>query len=203
MAVILKEKHSFLGKSIMPVMMELKVVPTPTQFARLKKDHPLERYKLEELQHEFKKLTGEELTNVLALAGKPANAENAIHALYLAILQANNVGAPKGSLLKEIQDRPSSEPIQLVSGMTVTPPQSRETGSLESRMKKLEENLATQHKQSVDDALRNVRTITARPKLVSPEVLIAALEALVDSASVGNHPDKDFFKKSLIACRQH
>lgn len=70
-------------------------------------------------------------------------------------------------------------------------------------MRKLEENLATQHQQSVDDALRNVRTLAARPKLVSPGVLIAALEALVDSACVGNHPDQDFFKKSLIACRQY
>ena len=109
------------------------------------------------------------------------------------------MGAPKGSLLRETQDRTSSEPIQ--SALRTSSNPAPET--LESRMKKLEDNLATRHRQSVDDALRNVRTLAARPKLVSPGVLIAALEALVDSASVGNHPDQDFFKKSLIACRQH
>lgn len=45
--------------------------------------------------------------------------------------------------------------------------------------------------------------LASRKKLVSPGVLIAALEVLVDNASAGGHPDKDFFQKALIACRQH
>jgi hypothetical protein len=93
MAVTLKEKHSLMGKSILPILMELKVAPMPAQLglARLKKDHPLEHYKLEELQLEFKKLTGEELNNVLTLAGKATGSvDNAIHAMHLAILQVCN-----------------------------------------------------------------------------------------------------------------
>lgn len=74
MAVVLKEKHSLIGRGILPVVMELKVGPPPSPpIARVKKDHPLEHYKLEELIQEFKRLTGEELTNVLTLAGKPTN----------------------------------------------------------------------------------------------------------------------------------
>lgn len=61
----------------------------PPSTPRLKKDHPLERYKLEELNQEFKRLIGEELTNVLTLAGKPKNSENAIYAFHLAITQAS------------------------------------------------------------------------------------------------------------------
>lgn len=75
--------------------------------------------------------------------------------------------------------------------------------NLENRMKKLEENLAKQHRQTVEEALKNVRTLASRQKLVSPGVLIAAFEVLVDNASAGGHPDEDFFQKALIACRQH
>lgn len=72
------------------MVMELKVGPPPSPpIARVKKDHPLEHYKLEELIQEFKRLTGEELTNVLTLAGKPTNSENASYALHLAIIQAS------------------------------------------------------------------------------------------------------------------
>lgn len=48
--------------------------------------------------------------------------------------------------------------------------------NLENRMKKMDENLATQHRQTVKEALKNVRTLTPRPTLVSPGVLFAALK---------------------------
>lgn len=43
-------------------------------------------------------------------------------------------------------------------------------------MKEMDENLATQHRQTVKEALKNVRTLTPRPTLVSPGVLFAALK---------------------------
>lgn len=52
MTLVLKPKHSLLGKSLLPVIMELKSNQPGMQidtFARLKKDHPLEKYSLEGL----------------------------------------------------------------------------------------------------------------------------------------------------------
>lgn len=43
-------------------------------------------------------------------------------------------------------------------------------------MKEMDENLATQHRQTVKEALKNVRTLTPRPTLVSPGTLFAALK---------------------------
>lgn len=64
-AVVLKEKHSLIGRGILPVVMELKVGPPPPLSPIAK----LIEHKLEELIQELKRLTGEELTNVLTLAG--------------------------------------------------------------------------------------------------------------------------------------
>ena len=118
--------------------------------------------------------------------------------------QANNVGAPRGSALKEPAPAASGSSAEA----TASSPASSSSGTpsageLEGRMKKLEENLALQHKHGVDDALKNVRTLASRPKLTSPGVLIASLEVLVDCASASGHPEKEFYQKALTACRQH
>ena len=60
MTVVLKQKHSLLGKSLLSLILEVKADQSETDtLARLKKDHPLERYSLEELKSEFNKLTRE------------------------------------------------------------------------------------------------------------------------------------------------
>lgn len=64
-AVVLKEKHSLIGRGILPVVMKLKVGHPPPSPPIAK----LIEHKLEELIQELKRLTGEELTNVLTLAG--------------------------------------------------------------------------------------------------------------------------------------
>lgn len=70
MTLVLKPKHSLLGKSLLPVIMELKSNQPGMQidtFARLKKDHPLEKYSLEELKVEFNRLTGETIQSLLII----------------------------------------------------------------------------------------------------------------------------------------
>ena len=106
--VTLKPKHSLVGRSLLPVIIELKsVTDTATggdgqgQLARLKKDHPLEHYSVEELMAEFRKLTGDSLTDVLALAGKTSDPENVRFAVHLAVVHANAAGAPRGQTLAE------------------------------------------------------------------------------------------------------
>lgn len=82
-AVVLKEKHSLIGRGILPVVMKLKVGHPPPSPPIAK----LIEHKLEELIQELKRLTGEELTNVLTLAGGgPTSSENEIFALHLAII---------------------------------------------------------------------------------------------------------------------
>lgn len=80
-AVVLKEKHSLIGRGILPVVMKLKVGHPPSPPIAKLIEH-----KLEELIQELKRLTGEELTNVLTLAGGPTSSENEIFALHLAII---------------------------------------------------------------------------------------------------------------------
>lgn len=58
---------------------------------------------------------------------------------------------------------------QPVSG-AITPPQPQaaaDSTNLENMTRKLEENLATQHTQTVEVALKNIRILVSMPKLIS------------------------------------
>jgi len=61
-AQILKVRHSLIGKSLIPVINQVKALeeglPLP-ELARLKKGHPIENYNLNELHQEFERLTGD------------------------------------------------------------------------------------------------------------------------------------------------
>ena len=100
--VTLKAKHSLVGRSLLPVIMEL-MSATDTggdgQLARLTKDHPLEHYNVEELINEFRKLTGDSLSDVLTLAGKTSDPENVRYAVHLAVVHANAAGPHRGQTL--------------------------------------------------------------------------------------------------------
>ena len=65
--------------------------------------------------------------------------------------------------------------------------------TLEGRMKKLEDGLASHHRQSTEEALKSVRILASRPKLTAPGALISALELLVENATIGGHPEKDYY----------
>lgn len=75
MSIILKQKHSLLGKNLLPLALRLKDVDE-REFARLKKEHPLTRYSVEELENEFKNLTGEKAKEILSLVGKHRDFNN-------------------------------------------------------------------------------------------------------------------------------
>lgn len=61
-AQILKVRLFFIGKSLIPVINQVKALeeglPLP-ELARRKKDHPIENYNLNELHQEFERLTGD------------------------------------------------------------------------------------------------------------------------------------------------
>lgn len=95
MTLVLKPKHSLLGKSLLPVIMELKSNQPGMQidtFARLKKDHPLEKYSLEELI----------IQSLLIILSQEESVDLVRKIMHFSILHANNVGAPKGQVLTEI-----------------------------------------------------------------------------------------------------
>lgn len=71
--------------------------------------------------------------------------------------------------------------------------------NLEDRLKGLKSKSG---EQKVDDAIRQVRLLAARPKLKQSHVLIASLEMLVDVAKCEGHKDAEFFNKALQACRR-
>jgi hypothetical protein len=75
-----------------------------------------------------------------------------------------------------------------------------------SNLKGLEQNISVlkskSGEQKVDDAIRQVRLLAARPKLTPSHVLIASMEMLVDVAKCEGHKDADFFSKALQACRR-
>lgn len=99
MSIILKQKHSFLGKNLLPLTFGLKDVEIQDEreFARLKKEHPLTGYSVEELETEFKNLTGEEAKEILSLVGKHKDINNVRLLVHVAICMANDVGAPRST----------------------------------------------------------------------------------------------------------
>lgn len=54
----------------------------------------------------------------------------------------------------------------------------------------------------VDDALSSVRTLAIRPSLTSHNVLLAAIETLIEVANKANHKDASLFSKSYAICKR-
>ena len=60
-----------IGKSLVPVILKVKTcigTDVPEDFARLKKDHPLADYSLEELRTHFEGLTNETMADILMVS---------------------------------------------------------------------------------------------------------------------------------------
>ena len=57
-----------VGKSLFPVILKVKAnIDAPEEFARLKRDHPLMDYTLEELRTHLEGLTGETMADILTV----------------------------------------------------------------------------------------------------------------------------------------
>lgn len=55
----------------------------------------------------------------------------------------------------------------------------------------------------VDDALSNVRSLASRSKLTSPNVLMAAIETLVEISQKSNHKDSIMYAKAFAICKKY
>jgi hypothetical protein len=98
--VILKPKHSLIGKNLIPIVLRLKAQgEEPPLLARLKREHPLENYSIEELLTEFGRLCGERADDTMSVAGRDVKDIADVRlTVHFAILHANVAGPPKGQL---------------------------------------------------------------------------------------------------------
>ncbi|VDI00400.1 Hypothetical predicted protein [Mytilus galloprovincialis] len=220
---------TLIGKSLLPMILKFKSADDidPENLARLKSTYPLTKYSVDELAAEFVKITGDELKNVMLLAGKDLDLDNSRLLLHQTILFANLIGAPKGSSLTDPRPQAGSStfvPQAGPSGLQAlgsgsgsgTETASGNVGSssaptggadLEARLKEMEKHLDgmrnQQHADKVDEALKHVRVLASRPKLTSACVLLASLEVLVDCALKAGHNETEYYSKVLQACRHY
>lgn len=59
-----------------------------------------------------------------------------------------------------------------------------------------------QNAESVENALKNVRILAGRPKLIAPIVLLASLEVLIHRVVKAGLSDTEYYSRALQACRQ-
>ena len=78
---------------------------------------------------------------------------------------------------------------------------------LEEELKSVKEDLkALKNKKEeikVDEALSTVRCLASRPSLTSQNVLLAAIETLIEIANKANHKDASLFSKSYAICKRY
>ena len=108
MVVVLKKRHSLHGKNLLPLIMRFKDADIDSslddELTRLKEEHTLDKYSLEELEAEFHLLCGERAGDICKLAAKHGDKESVMVLMSLAIHLANEIGAPT----------PRSTPLQAV-----------------------------------------------------------------------------------------
>ncbi|KAJ8315852.1 hypothetical protein KUTeg_008002, partial [Tegillarca granosa] len=195
MVQILKHKHSLIGKSLIPVVLNYGIL-------EIKKDHPLEAYTQAEPGSEFQKLTGESVKDVLLLAGLEDNLDNVRVLMHFSIAHANVAGAPKGQTLEpQVTATPNSSDNgatgkQLASSLT--------TDDTVLQLKSIREDIdalkSRKDGKQVDEAL--TRRDAVGPELTSPNVLMAAIETLVEIAQKTSHKDV-LHAKAFSICKKY
>ena len=78
---------------------------------------------------------------------------------------------------------------------------------LEEELKSVKEDLKAlknkKEEMQVDEALSTVRCLASRPSLTSQNVLLAAIETLIEIANKANHKDASLFSKSYAICKRY
>ncbi|CAC5386655.1 unnamed protein product [Mytilus coruscus] len=194
---VLKSRYSLVGKSLIAIILKVKAHQTQIpdeSFNKLKKDHSLLDYSFEELETEFNGLTGEVMSDVLALCGKEPLIENARCLVHFTITQANLVGAPRGKTLA-----PKAVPEPSASTRN-------KSNDIESRLKDMENKMTSFSNKSaenqVGESLAHVRILASRPNLTPSHVLLAAIESLVTVATKYGHKEAEYFSKAYTYCKK-
>ncbi|KAK3107550.1 hypothetical protein FSP39_017076 [Pinctada imbricata] len=210
MVVVLKKRHSLHGKNLLPLIMRFKEADIEDievdSLARLKEEHRLERYTIEELEGEFYSLCGEKVEDFYQLAGKSRSKESAMVLLNMAIHLANEIGAPRGTPLQPLT--PNSATTSNRKSATVTaaagsPDQQQPVVNMTKKDSQPEDRISAVEKaiqdlkkdkgSQVEEALRQINVLAGRPKLTSPAVIIAAVESLVDVATRTSDKNLEYY----------
>lgn len=96
--VVLKRRHSLKDVNLLPVIKRIRSGKPESlkEFARINKDTRTENLSLAEIDNHVLSITGEQIGELLMLAGRDENAEEGRWAMHCLILYANEFGQPKG-----------------------------------------------------------------------------------------------------------
>jgi hypothetical protein len=82
-----------------------------------------------------------------------------------------------------------------------------ENKTVEEQLKSMRSDLdalrSRRETMQVDEALSNVRSLASRPNLTSPDVLMAAIETLIEISNKNNCKDAHMFSKSYAICKRY
>ena len=98
---VLKRRHSLVDVNILPVIKRIRSGKPEDlkEFARINKDTKTENLNMEQINDHVMTLTTEKVGDILMLAGRDENIDEARWALHCVILYSNEYGQPKGQTL--------------------------------------------------------------------------------------------------------
>jgi hypothetical protein len=93
----LKPRHSLVGKDLLPLLMRFREEDRlPPLLAGISRNKPIDGLTVSELRGHILQLTGRPADQLCLLASKREDRDSLRHCLHLAVVHANEVGAPVG-----------------------------------------------------------------------------------------------------------
>lgn len=112
---VLKRRHSLRDKNILPVIKRIRSGQPSglKELARVNKDKKTETFTLDVVNEHVLEITGEQVGELLMLAGREETVEEARWALHCVVLYANEFGQPNGQDLNDQVCREMSHILHL------------------------------------------------------------------------------------------
>lgn len=107
---VLRKRHSLKGLKLLPVIKKVRGGRPEglKEFARMSKEKKTDVLELEEIENIVNSLTGENMIELLELAGRDIDVNEARWLLHCLIIFANEVGQPRGQALDDSTDPSTS-----------------------------------------------------------------------------------------------
>ncbi|XP_052716245.1 uncharacterized protein LOC128188950 isoform X2 [Crassostrea angulata] len=197
---VLRKRHSLKGLKLLPVIKKVKGGRPEglKEFARMSKEKKTDVLELEEIENIVNSLTGENMIELLELAGRDIDVNEARWLLHCLIIFANEVGQPRGQALDDSTDPStsastggSSTPVPLE---TAGPSKKRKHDvdtTLEERILSLEK---TSKGEMVQELKEKVRTLCLQDD-PSNALILLTLDELAKAARKLNHEEADMFEE--------
>lgn len=107
---VLRKRHSLKGMKLLPVIKKVRGGKPEglKEFARISKEKKTDVLVLDEIENLVNSLTGESMVELLELAGRDVDVDEARWLLHCLIIFANEVGQPRGQALDDSTDPSTS-----------------------------------------------------------------------------------------------